>query len=125
MGASDLEPSFNQQVYAVVALVPYGMVTTYGLIAAALGDPRKAREVGWALASMPREVDAPAHRVVNRVGDLSGGWAFGGPEVQRALLEDEGVTFTADGRVDMRRHLWVPFGEAQVGDVEEQPPRLL
>jgi methylated-DNA-protein-cysteine methyltransferase-like protein len=108
----DEQSDFAARVYALVAQVPEGMVTTYGAIAAALGDPRKAREVGWALKNMPDEVDAPAHRVVNREGALSGGWAFGGPEVQRRLLEEEGVRFFADDRVDMTRHFWAPPGQA-------------
>lgn len=100
--------SFNQRVYAVVRRIPRGMVTTYGTIARALGDPRKAREVGWALHSKPKEVVAPAHRVINREGRLSGGWAFGSSEVQRGLLEAEGVRFLPDGRVDLAIHLWWP-----------------
>ncbi len=103
-----VETDFNRRVYDLVKLVPAGKVTTYGAIAAALGDPRKAREVGWALRALPDEVDAPAHRVVNREGRLSGGWAFGGPEVQRRLLEEDGVQFLPDGRVDMACHFWEP-----------------
>jgi methylated-DNA-protein-cysteine methyltransferase-like protein len=99
---------FNARVYALVAEVPEGMVTTYGALAAALGDPRKAREVGWALKATPEDLDVPCHRVVNREGQLSGGWAFGGPEVQRHLLELEGVDFLEDGRVDMVRDYWRP-----------------
>ncbi len=109
---------FNQRVYELVRLVPPGKVTTYGAIAGALGDPRKAREVGWALREMPDDVDAPAHRVVNREGRLSGGWAFGGPEVQRRLLAAEGVQFLPDGRVDMERHFWQPPGQRY----EASPP---
>lgn len=115
---------FAARVYELVAKVPLGMVTTYGAIAAALGDPRKAREVGWALKNMPDDVDAPAHRVVNREGLLSGGWAFGGPEVQRRLLEEEGVRFFADGRVDMAHHFWEPQGSNRE-PVDPRQGRLL
>ncbi len=107
-GAQFRPLGFNQRVYEIVARIPTGMVTSYGAVAAALGDPRKAREVGWALAAMPKEVTAPAHRVINREGALSGGWAFGSPEIQRGLLEEEGVAFLSDGRVDMAKHLWRP-----------------
>ena len=115
--------AFNRRVYALVALVPEGKVTTYGALAAALGDPRKAREVGWALQGMPEDVRVPAHRVVNREGKLSGGWAFGGLEVQRRLLEDERIGFLPDGRVDLATHLWLPEGSG-VPDQDGEPPRL-
>ncbi|MGE5619999.1 MAG: MGMT family protein [Sphingomonadaceae bacterium] len=115
------DPAFNQQVYEIVARIPRGKVTTYGAIAEALGDRRKAREVGWALYAKPRDVDAPAHRVINREGKLTGGWAFGSPDVQRGLLEAEGVTFLPDDRVDLRKHLWKPEGCASG---EEGQPRL-
>jgi methylated-DNA-protein-cysteine methyltransferase-like protein len=99
-------PTFRQLVFALVVCVPSGKVTSYGRLAAALGQPRKAREVGWALSSIPENVNLNAHRVVGRDGSLSGGWAFGAPEVQRALLEQEGVRFRADGRVDLDGFLW-------------------
>lgn len=111
---------FNQQVYRVVRRVPDGMVTTYGAIAACLGDPRKAREVGWALHAKPENEPAPAHRVVNRDGVLSGDWAFGGSGAQRSLLEREGVSFLADGRVDMDRHLWLPDEPDEGEDVKQE-----
>jgi methylated-DNA-protein-cysteine methyltransferase related protein len=100
--------SFNRSVYAIVARIPRGHVTTYGAIARALGDPRKAREVGWAMAATPQGQNVPAHRVINSRGELSGAWAFGGYAVHRALLEAEGVQFLDDGRVDLERHLWIP-----------------
>ncbi|MGI5837356.1 MAG: MGMT family protein [Chloroflexota bacterium] len=117
---SDLA-SFNQRVYQVVRAIPRGMVTTYGSIARALGDPRKAREVGWALNVKPKDEIAPAHRVVNREGRLSGGWAFGSPEIQRGMLEAEGVSFLPDGRVDLAAHLWWPDG-CEGGAGLPQPP---
>ncbi len=88
--------------------MPPGRVITYGAIARLLGDPRKAREVGWALAATPdQEPPLPAHRVINAGGGLSGS-AFGGRAVRRALLEAEGVEFLGDGRVDLDRYLWLP-----------------
>jgi methylated-DNA-protein-cysteine methyltransferase-like protein len=98
--------SFRDLVFALVPRVPPGQVTSYGRLAAALGHPGKAREVGWALSSIPEDANLNAYRVVNRDGFLSGGWAFGAPEVQRALLEQEGVEFLPDGRVDLERFLW-------------------
>jgi methylated-DNA-protein-cysteine methyltransferase-like protein len=100
--------SFPNRVYAIVASVPYGHVITYGAIARLLGDPRKAREVGWAMAVAPdRDPPIPAHRVINARGELSGS-ASGGIEVRRAQLEAEGVLFMADGRIDLERYLWLP-----------------
>jgi methylated-DNA-protein-cysteine methyltransferase-like protein len=98
--------SFRDRVYVLVERIPRGKVSSYGRIAAALGYPRKGREVGWALASIPDGFSVPAHRVVNRNGYLSGGWAFGRPERQRARLEAEGVRFLPNGGVDLARHLW-------------------
>ena len=100
--------SFNESVYAIVARIPRGRVTTYGAIARALGDPRKSREVGWAMAATPQGQNLPAHRVINSRGELSGAWAFGGYTVLRALLEAEGVRFLDDGRVELERHFWIP-----------------
>jgi methylated-DNA-protein-cysteine methyltransferase-like protein len=94
---------FYERVYELVSQVPAGQVTTYGDIALALGLPRHARMVGYALSVSPGTV--PAHRVVNHQGKAARGWGGGHPEEQRALLRDEGVTFTRDGRVDLRRHI--------------------
>jgi len=100
--------TFAEDVYALVRRVPSGRVTTYGTLARLLGRPRNARMVGWAMHQCPEDV--PAHRVVNRDGVLSGGWAFGHPSIQRALLEEEGVQFVGPERCDLRRHGW-PDGE--------------
>jgi methylated-DNA-protein-cysteine methyltransferase-like protein len=100
--------SFPERVYIIVREIPRGAVTTYGTIAATLGDRRAARMVGWALSSCPADVSEVAHRVVNRYGELSGGWAWGHPEIMKQLLVDEGVTFTDEYRVDLERHLWIP-----------------
>ena len=102
------ERSFPERVWAIVVTIPPGKVTTYGTIAAVLGDRRAARMVGWALSSCPEHVGEHAHRVVNRCGELSGGWSWGHPDIMRGLLEDEGVTFTDEYRVDLERHLWIP-----------------
>ena len=115
-GARDLEykswvvSSFPERVYAIVLEVPPGCVITYGAIARVLGgDPRKAREVGWAMAATPRrQPPIPAHRVINARGELSGS-ASGGIAVRRARLEAEGVQFLDDGRIDLERYLWLPM----------------
>lgn len=101
-------PSFPERVYAVVLQIPEGKVTTYGTIAAVLGERRSARMVGWAMSSCPPEVSEVAHRVVNRYGELSGGWAFGHPDIMKQHLLDEGVTFVEEYRVDLEKHFWLP-----------------
>jgi methylated-DNA-protein-cysteine methyltransferase related protein len=109
--------SFPERVYEVVLQIPEGKVTTYGTIAAVLGERRSARMVGWAMSSCPPEVSEVAHRVVNRYGELSGGWAFGHPDIMKQHLLDEGVTFVDEYQVDLNRHFWLPPqpGEAPEG----------
>lgn len=99
---------FFQSVYKIVEKIPAGSVATYGQIAMMLGRPRGARMVGWAMASVPRGLKLPCHRVVNQKGALSPDHIFGGPGRQRALLEDEGVTFDQSGKINMKIHLWQP-----------------
>ncbi len=115
---------FARKVYGVVALIPPGRVTTYGRIAAYLGDRRGARMVGWALMDVPRELDLPCHRVVNRVGLLSGGWHFGHPEVMAGLLRAEGIDVSEDFTVDLAAHLWDPAEALYVEGEAGRPPDL-
>ena len=97
---------FFQRVYEVVAGIPKGKVVTYGQIAAALGDPRQARTVGWALHSTPEWLDIPWHRVVNSSGGISTRHTTGDLNIQRKLLEDEEIVFNEDGRLDLERYRW-------------------
>ncbi len=94
-------------IYQIVRRVPAGQVATYGQIAALAGIPRAARTVGWALASLRSDDDVPWHRIVNARGAISlpPGRGY---EVQRALLEAEGVEFDSRGRIDLERYLWQP-----------------
>jgi methylated-DNA-protein-cysteine methyltransferase-like protein len=115
---SALPPSshavFMQRVVEVVRMIPRGRVTSFGLVATALGEPRSARMVGWAMLRLPADHDVPAHRLVNRVGYLSGGWHFGHPQVMRDLLEEEGVPFVDTFQVDLRGTLWDPADDPRV-----------
>lgn len=95
--------SFYQDVYRIVSEIPEGSVMTYGEIAFLLGRPRAARIVGCAMYAAPSGL--PCHRVVRRNGELAPPEAFGGPGVQRALLEREGVEFLVNGRVNLQKHL--------------------
>lgn len=78
-------------VYDAVKKIPKGKVATYGQIAAFIGKPRAARIVGWALHQNPSPQTIPCHRVVNRFGNLSPSFAFGGIEEHKRRLEEEGV----------------------------------
>ena len=118
--SKDADPiSYPERVYRIVRQIPAGSVTTYGTIAAVLGDRRGARMVGWAMSNCPDDVSEIAHRVVNRYGELSGGWAWGHPDIMRQLLIDEGVTFAADYQVDLERHMWIPPMEQEIAS---EPP---
>ena len=86
-------------MYEVVKKVPYGRVITYGKIAELLGNKRMSRQVGWALHANPSPETIPCYRVVNRFGEVSEAFAFGGGNRQRILLEAEGVIFDEKGRV--------------------------
>ena len=97
--------AFFARVYAYVQKIPPGKVVTYGQVAAAIGAPRCARQVGWALHANPAPGVIPCHRVVNRMGGLAPAFAFGGEEVQARLLEGEGVE-VCNGRVDLSVYLW-------------------
>lgn len=95
-------------VYRAVSKIPRGKVCTYGGIARIIGKPGAARAVGRILHYNPNPVRMPCHRVVDRLGRVASGYGFGGPEVQRKLLVEEGVVFTPDGRVDLEKCLWEP-----------------
>ena len=99
--------SFFERTYELVRQIPKGRVASYGQIARMLGEPRKARFVGFAMHSSPGVAGGvPCHRVVFKDGKLAPGFAFGGPGAQRSLLEGEGITFLPDGRVDMGACAW-------------------
>lgn len=104
------DDSFFETVYDMVRQVPEGTVATYGQIARLVGAPRKARFVGFAMHASPGMAGGvPCHRIVFKDGSLAPGFAFGGPDVQRAMLEGEGVTFLKNGKVDMERCQWEPL----------------
>lgn len=97
-------PNVFERIYQQVKRIPRGKVASYGLIAGAAGNPRWARVVGYALHVNPRPEEIPCHRVVTKEGAVAPGFAFGGPNVQRELLEAEGVTFLPNGKVDLAAH---------------------
>ncbi len=99
--------SFFERVYDLVRQIPEGRVASYGQIARMLGEPRKARFVGFAMHASPGIAGGvPCHRVVFKDGSLAPGFAFGGPHAQHQLLAAEGIEFLDDGRVNMRTCSW-------------------
>lgn len=99
--------NYIERVYAVTRRIPRGRVTTYGAIAdyLALGS---ARMVGWALHQSIGTTDVPAHRVVNRRGELSGRLHFPTPTLMQQLLEAEGIAVADCRVVDFERLFWHP-----------------
>jgi methylated-DNA-protein-cysteine methyltransferase-like protein len=105
----------QEKFYAVIRRIPRGGVATYGQVAALAGLPRRARMVGHALCSPPAGVEIPWQRVVNAQGRISPRQGIGWEEgYQRHLLEEEGVVFSAGGRIDLDRFGWDP---------DARPPR--
>ena len=100
--------SVFQKIYDIVCQIPEGNVATYGQVALLAGNPRWARVVGYALHNNPAPMVIPCHRVVNREGKVADAFAFGGGDVQRELLEKEGIVFRADGTIDLKIYGWRP-----------------
>lgn len=90
---------FFESVYEIVKSIPKGKVMSYGDIAFLLGNKKAARQVGYALHVNPDPDNIPCYRVVNRLGEVSSAFAFGGANVQKTLLKKEGVDFDEKGRV--------------------------
>jgi methylated-DNA-protein-cysteine methyltransferase-like protein len=107
------------RVFALVRACPVGRVTTYGWLGKALGYPRGARMIGWIMNETPSGV--PAQRVINSKGELSGSWAFGERGRMRKLLEAEGIVFSEDERVNLKRYGWDPSTDL----TEEERKRIL
>lgn len=105
------QKSFFEEVNAVVRKIPYGRVSTYGSIANYL-ETVTARMVGWAMnKSFSADPPVPAHRVVNRKGELSGRHHFQPPSMMQKLLENEGITIEQDRVKDFKKIYWNPVDE--------------
>jgi TDG/mug DNA glycosylase family protein len=111
------------RIYAVVRRIPPGRVASYGQVARLAGLPGHARQVGYALAALRGESDLPWQRVINARGEVSLRRAPGYEDLQRALLEREGVSFDAKGRVSLARFGWQPDAPARPGRAELQAAR--
>lgn len=99
--------TFREQVLEIVRRIPRARVTSYGAVAAMAGKPRAARGVGWTLSGLPEDTDVPWWRVVNRRGEISTPRFNHLAQLQRALLEAEGVEFEG-GRIPLERFGWNP-----------------
>jgi|TARA_B110000503_G_C7158297_1_gene418393 methylated-DNA-protein-cysteine methyltransferase related protein len=102
------ELNFFEKVYDVVREIPFGRVCSYGLIARYLGSPQSARMVGWAMNASHIKEDVPAHRVVNRIGLLTGKQHFEGSNLMQQLLESEGIQIKENQVVDFEQFVWNP-----------------
>lgn len=108
---SEQNADFFERVYAVVELIPEGRVTSYGAIAAYLGAKRSARMVGWAMNAAHTRPGIPAHRVVNRLGLLSGKMHFTTPDEMEQRLLNEGIVVKDDQVQQFREVFWDPLKE--------------
>jgi methylated-DNA-protein-cysteine methyltransferase-like protein len=97
-----------QKIYAIVRRIPEGRVATYGQVAELAGLAGHARQVGYALYALPDDHDVPWQRVVNAKGEVSPRAEPVMEEVQRSLLEAEGIEFGRGLRLDLARHRWQP-----------------
>jgi len=104
-------------IWSIVRKVPRGRVATYGQIAELAGLEGHARQVGYALHHLPARSNVPWHRVVNAKGEISARTGGDSHELQRLLLEAEGVEFDAKGRMDLARYRWKRKHEGKVGVV--------
>ncbi len=101
-----MKNNFYYNVYRVVKLIPFGRVTSYGSIAKYIGHPQSSRMVGWALNASHKNVEIPAHRVVNRVGLLTGKHNFKGVNLMQQLLENEGVKINNNQVENFENYFW-------------------
>lgn len=107
-----VEESFFDKVFAVVRLIPKGRATSYGAIAEYIGMKGSSRMVGWAMnASHNSEIPVPAHRVVNRNGDLTGKHHFPSPTLMEEMLKSEGINVVDDRIVNFKEVFWNPSSE--------------
>ena len=103
--------NFFADVHEVVRLIPPGRVTTYGAIAHYLGARRGARTVGYAMLAAHTDGSIPAHRVVNRLGHLTGRLHFATPTAMQEALEREGVQVEEDRVMAFEKLFWNPVVE--------------
>ena len=111
---SEKNKDFFDLVYQVCREIPYGRVTSYGAIANYLGAKRGARMVGWAMNNAHNMPDIPAHRVVNRNGQLTGKMHFSSPTAMEDALLAEGIKVQNDQILDFKSLFWDPSKELSI-----------
>jgi methylated-DNA-protein-cysteine methyltransferase-like protein len=110
-------------IWSTVRRIPRGKVATYGQVATLSGLDGHARQVGYALHNLPERSDVPWHRVINHRGEISPRSAGDSHELQRMLLEAEGVELDVRGRVDLRRFGWTATPRRRAGGGRVKPVR--
>ncbi len=111
---NDKHIDFFQSVFDVVRLIPEGRVTSYGSIAKYLGSSKSSRMVGWAMNAAHKIPDVPAHRVVNRIGLLTGKFHFGSITEMEEKLKAEGIEVMKDQIQNFKSHYWDPMIELKI-----------
>jgi methylated-DNA-protein-cysteine methyltransferase-like protein len=109
-----LEVKRYELIWSVVKRIPHGRVATYGQVAALAGLDGHARQVGYALHNLPAKSDVPWHRVVNAKGEISERTAGDSHELQRMLLEEEGIEFDLRGRMALEKVRWKGFAKRKL-----------
>lgn len=111
--------STYKAIYQVVRQIPLGKVATYGQVAELANLPGQARLVGYALYRVDAESNIPWHRVINAKGEISESpFRHGSDYLQRSLLEQEGIQFNSNGRINLREYRWCPAINAE-HDIEQ------
>jgi methylated-DNA-protein-cysteine methyltransferase related protein len=99
-------------IYQVVRQIPRGKVATYGQVAVLANMSGQARLVGYALYRVTDNLDVPWHRVINAKGEISQSpFRHGDDDLQRVLLEREGVQFSSEGKISLSLYRWQPQDE--------------
>lgn len=119
---NDRSRSYDR-IYKVVARIPKGRVATYGQVAKLAGLAGHARQVGYALHALPGAATTPWQRVINARGEVSARAEPGMDQIQRQMLEGEGVSFNDHGRVDLARYQWRPRALGSGARAERGPGR--
>ena len=96
-----------KRIYSIVMEIPRGRVATYGQVARLAGLGARARQVGYALSALTAEHDVPWHRVINARGEISRRSEPGMEQVQKALLEEEGIIFEDGSRIQLHLYQWI------------------